>query len=372
MDVPRYRTARRRKACNEIQSKNANKLNQIRSRNREVARPCRDYCRMALEMLYTNQNSACGSEPTSKYSENSLVGRMARRICVLLCTTSACYNAYLCCVLFGCRPKTCTVLRVLPLPTVAAAQETLRPVPHAHQLLPCESSYQDQGSHLYETTSDTISIPVFPIAASLPRRRTVLYIVHPSVLLSSVVPEGGFAIVSFAARERTNQRMTMLEVIEAELSTTEPAIVKTISGRERSSSGEEDINNSDASSDITSPPTTGISTPPAHPVYAATPGGTPNTARTELTVDTLSILPPGSSVLTESTTSSTTTSISNELSNHPPIHGLAYPSIVSMSQHRQQIVQPQLSDDFPVTRPSRESVLKRLSEALLRRSLQKV
>jgi hypothetical protein len=261
---------------------------------------------------------------------------------------------------------------VLPLPTVAAAQETLRPVPHAHQLLPCESSYQDQGSHLYETTSDTISIPVFPIAASLPRRRTVLYIVHPSVLLSSVVPEGGFAIVSFAARERTNQRMTMLEVIEAELSTTEPAIVKTISGRERSSSGEEDINNSDASSDITSPPTTGISTPPAHPVYAATPGGTPNTARTELTVDTLSILPPGSSVLTESTTSSTTTSISNELSNHPPIHGLAYPSIVSMSQHRQQIVQPQLSDDFPVTRPSRESVLKRLSEALLRRSLQKV
>lgn len=188
-------------------------------------------------------------------------------------------------------------------------------------------------------------------------------------------------VVSPAAKRR--EARTMLEVIETK-SSTKPAIVNNTSGRKRSSSGGDGDNCSDNNSDIllSAPPTTGLSTPPTQPVYtAATPGGTPNTTKTELSTETTSILPPppGSSVLTESSTSCTSTSINGDLNNNNPLFlgGFTYPSIVSMSQqqqqpHQQQQQQYPLQDDFPVSRPSRESVLQRLSEALLRRSLQKV
>ncbi|KAG7356311.1 leucine rich repeat LRR-containing protein [Nitzschia inconspicua] len=170
----------------------------------------------------------------------------------------------------------------------------------------------------------------------------------------------------------------MLEAIETKSLNKTAAIVNNSSGRKRYNSGG-DID------DITSSPltvNTGISTPPTHHVYMATPGGTPNTAKTELTADTTSILPPppDSGALTESSVSSTANSFISEqlhpnpLSHHnPPIQGFGYPSVVSMSQQQQKFQQSQsLSDEFPVTRPSRESVLQRLSEALLRRSLQKI
>jgi hypothetical protein len=90
-------------------------------------------------------------------------------------------------------------------------------------------------------------------------------------------------------------------------------------------------------------------------------------AASTVTAPALDLSLPPPSVLTESSNSSTcsgTTSTeykTNAVS--PPIH--FFYSTTNMSQQNQV-------EEYPVTRPSRESVLQRLSEALLRRSLQEV
>ena len=154
--------------------------------------------------------------------------------------------------------------------------------------------------------------------------------------------------------EPSSKQKTMLQVIEtATTASSKPTIDDTIGVRKLSRNGT-------LSSPF--PPTTVLS---AHGVTSAA----LDSRKLGLDTATTPQHPLGSSVLIESSTSSTCTATdcsernnSTDQSRHPPSNCLFYPAIVTMSQQ----------EEYPVIRPSRESVLQRLSEALLRRSLQKV